>query len=156
MANDLNVVNLIGRLVRDPELRTTGGGTSVLTMGLALNKNRKDAAGEWTETSHFFDVTCFGSLAENVAKYMTKGSQVGVSGFLEQQRWENDAGEKRSKVVVIANQIQFIGSRNGGDPDSGPRDRTNAVSAVSDDEDAIPFHNDGFPSWFERNVHSNR
>jgi single-strand DNA-binding protein len=100
-----------------------------------VNRKRKDnATGTWVEVASFFDVKAFGSQADNVAKYLQKGSQVAVAGTLEQQRWEKD-GQKRSKVVIIADNVQFLGSKNGGDPDSVPRSPASPV----EDDDPIPF-----------------
>jgi len=130
---DLNAVQLVGRLTRDPELKVLSSGTSVCGMRLAVNGSKKDASGNYAEQAHFFDVAIYGKQAENVAKFMAKGSQVAVNGRLEYREWEAEGGGKRSRVEVIAQQVQFLGSKNGGDPD--PR---SPASPVEDDSD-IPF-----------------
>jgi single-strand DNA-binding protein len=105
----LNRVVLVGRLTRDPELRSTASGTSVCGLRLACNSSRKDADGTYSERPNYFDVSIFGTPAENVAQYMRKGSRVGVDGRLEWREWES-SGEKRQAVSIIADAIQFLDS----------------------------------------------
>jgi single-strand DNA-binding protein len=107
--HSLNRVVLIGRLTRDPELRSTPAGTSVCGMRLACNSSRKDAEGVYTERPNYFDVSVFGAPGENVAQYMRKGSRVGVDGRLEWREWES-SGEKRQAVSIIADTVQFLDS----------------------------------------------
>jgi single-strand DNA-binding protein len=108
VASNINTVTLIGRLTRDPELRHTAGGTPVGSFSLAINSREKNSDGEWGDRADYFDVTVFGNQAETVAQYLGKGRLVGISGRLRQDRWETQEGGKRSKVVVIANSIQFL------------------------------------------------
>ncbi len=96
-----NNVSVVGNVTRDPEMRYTQGGMSIAKFGLAWNKRRQD--GE--EDVSFFDVTCFRSLAENVAESITKGTRVVVQGTLNQDSWENQEGEKRSRVEIIAEEV---------------------------------------------------
>jgi single-strand DNA-binding protein len=104
---DINNVVLVGRLTRDMELRQTSGGTSVGTASLAVNRwNGKE------EEAGFFDVKLWGKQADSLARYMTKGAQVGIVGELVQERWEQD-GQKRSKVLINASRIQLLGSKSG-------------------------------------------
>src|SRR5678809_1525968 len=115
MANDMNTVMIIGRLTRDMTLTYTAGGMAIGKFSLAVNRKKK--SGElWVEEASFFDVTCFGKTAENLAQYMTKGKQVGVDGSLHQDRWEKD-GQNMSRVVINANNIQLLG---GGTEQSKP------------------------------------
>lgn len=106
MAN-INTVTLVGNITRDPELTTTKGGTAVTELGLAVNRRwpDKDNAGEWNEKTSFFDVVCWQTLGENVAQSLAKGTRVLVVGRLEQDRWENEEGEKRSKIRIIADSV---------------------------------------------------
>jgi single-strand DNA-binding protein len=106
MAND-NSVTIIGNATREPEIRHTNGGMVVASFGVAINQRKKNAAtGEWEDGEpSFFDVTCFRELAENVAETVTKGTRVIVAGTLRQSSWENDQGEKRSKIEVIADEV---------------------------------------------------
>ena len=102
-----NTVELVGNLARDPELRFTPSGQALASFGLAVNRrwqNRQTQ--EWEEAVSFIDVTVWGQQAENVAQSLAKGSRVMVSGRFEQQSWEDKAGGgKRSKVVVIADEV---------------------------------------------------
>ena len=96
-----NTVTVVGNATRDPELRFTQGGLAVANFGLAWNKRRKD--GE--EETSFFDVACFQQLAENVAESITKGARVVIYGTLQQRSWENQEGERRSKVEIVADDV---------------------------------------------------
>ena len=101
-----NHVSITGNLTRDPELRFTPSGQANATFGVAVNRrwqNRQTQ--EWEEATSFFDVVCWGTLAENVAQSLTRGSRVVVSGRLEQRSWENQEGEKRSKIEISADEV---------------------------------------------------
>ena len=95
-----NNVDLVGNITREPELRFTPGGMPVATFGLAVNRKVNDE-----ERTSFFDVVCFGSLAENVAESVDKGARVLVVGRLEQRSWETKDGDKRSKVEIVADEV---------------------------------------------------
>lgn len=112
-STNINSVCITGNLTKDPELRTTSGGTSVCKMRVAVNSRRKDSAsGEWIDKPNYFDVTAFGAQGENCANYLSKGRPVAVEGRLEWSEWEaQDGSGKRSKVEIIANSVQFLGSR---------------------------------------------
>jgi len=96
-----NNVSVSGNVTRDPELRFTQGGMAVASFGLAWNKRKQDGEDEVS----FFDVTCFRSLAENVAESITKGTRVIVAGTLSQRSWETQDGDKRSKVEIVADEV---------------------------------------------------
>ena len=109
---NLNVVCITGNLTKDPELRSTAGGTSVCKMRVAVNSRRKDQSGEWVDKPNYFDVTAFGAQGENCANYLSKGRPVAVEGRLEWSEWEaKDGSGMRSKVEIVANNVQFLGSR---------------------------------------------
>ncbi len=97
-----NTVTVVGNITRDPELRYTQGGAAVASFGLAWNMKGRD--GKEDQVS-FFDVTCWRQLAENVAESLTKGSRVVVYGRLDQRSWENQDGDRRSKVEIIADDV---------------------------------------------------
>ena len=99
-----NTVTVVGNATRDPELRFTPSGTPVCTFGVAWNR-RYERGGEQVEETSFFDVTCWSSLAENVAESITKGARVIVSGRLEQRSWDTPEGDKRSKVEIVADEV---------------------------------------------------
>lgn len=126
---NINAVVLIGNLTRDPELRSIPNGTSVCHLGVAVNEKYKD-----TEHVSYFDVTVWGVMGENCAKYLSKGSKVGVDGRLRQERWEKD-GQKRSAVKIVADMVQFL------DPKGGQTstDEAREAAAAAKDEDSIPF-----------------
>ena len=108
----INSVVLVGNLTRDPELRHTPSGMAVCSLRLAVNTRRKDqATGEWGEKPNFFDITVWGQQGENCAQYLAKGRQVGVQGRLEWREWEAQDGTKRQAVEVVADSVQFLGSR---------------------------------------------
>ena len=113
-ASNVNVVVITGNLTRDPELRHTGGGTAVCELRVAVNSRRKDQSGQWVDKPNFFNVTVFGGQGENCANYLSKGRPVAVEGRLDWREWEaKDGSGKRQAVQVIANTVQFLGSRDG-------------------------------------------
>jgi single-strand DNA-binding protein len=101
-----NHITIVGNLTRDPELRFTPSGQATATFGVAVNRrwqNRQTQ--EWEEATSFFDVVSWGQLAENTAQSLTRGTRVMVSGRLDQRSWENQEGEKRSKIEITADEI---------------------------------------------------
>jgi single-strand DNA-binding protein len=107
----INKVLISGNLTRDPELRATATGMPVLGLGVAVNDRRKNqSTGEWEDYPNFIDCTLFGSRAESVSNYLNKGSKVAIEGKLRWSQWERD-GQKRSKVEVIIDEIEFLSSR---------------------------------------------
>ena len=115
-ASNVNVVVITGNLTRDPELRHTGGGTAVCELRVAVNSRRKDGAtGEWVDKPNYFDVVVWGAQGENCATYLQKGRPVAIEGRLDWREWEaKEGGGKRQAVQIIANTVQFLGSRDGG------------------------------------------
>ncbi|MDD6651784.1 MAG: single-stranded DNA-binding protein [Eggerthellales bacterium] len=110
----INRVCISGNLTRDPELRATAGGTQVLSFGVAVNDRRRNAqTGEWEDYPNFVDCTMFGTRAQSVMRFLSKGSKVVIEGKLRWSQWERD-GQKRSKLEVIVDEIEFMSSRNGG------------------------------------------
>jgi single-strand DNA-binding protein len=108
----LNKVILMGNLTRDVELRFTPSNTAVADIGLAVNERRKDASGAYIEDTTFVEVTLWGRTAEVAAEYLNKGSPVLIEGRLKLDTWESE-GTKRSKMKVVCNQMQLIGSGKG-------------------------------------------
>ena len=107
----INRVNISGNLTRDPELRATASGTQVLSFGVAVNDRRRNPqTGEWEDYPNFVDCTMFGTRAEAVSRYLSKGSKVAIEGKLRYSSWERD-GQRRSKLEVIVDEIEFL-SRN--------------------------------------------
>src|SRR6186713_1375217 len=148
MAGNINRVVLVGNLTRDPELRHTPSGTPVCSLRLAVNTRRKDESGQWTDKPNYFDITVWGQQGENCAQYLSKGRPVAIDGRLEWREWEAQDGTKRQAVEIIADTVQFLGSRDsagelGG---SGGNQFVPAGAAASADDfgrggtdDDIPF-----------------
>ncbi|MHB1930467.1 MAG: single-stranded DNA-binding protein [Acidimicrobiales bacterium] len=101
-----NHVTITGNLTRDPELRFTPSGQATTSFGVAVNRrwqNRQSQ--EWEEATSYFDVVCWGQLAENTAQSLGKGARVVVTGRLDQRSWENQEGERRSKIEITADEV---------------------------------------------------
>lgn len=105
----LNRVILIGNLTRDPELRSTPSGATVANFGIAVNRRWTNKQGERVENVDFFNVVCWGKLAELVSQNITKGTPVAIDGRLQYRAWETSEGQKRSTVEVVAENVQFLG-----------------------------------------------
>jgi single-strand DNA-binding protein len=113
----LNKVFLIGNLTRDPELRVTPKGTSICQFGLAVNRQFRDESGATRDETTFVDIEAWGKQGELVAKYLAKGNPCMVEGRLRLDAWESKTGEKRSKLKVVLDNVQFL-SRGGGGSDA--------------------------------------
>ncbi len=109
MAGDINQVILVGRVTRDAELRYTAAGTALCNFSIAVNRRTKKGD-QWQDEASFFDLTLWEKQAENLNKYLVKGTQVAVQGELRQDRWEKD-GQKFNKIQVFVNNLQLLGSR---------------------------------------------
>ncbi len=141
----LNRVFLMGNLTRDPEVRYTPAGTAVGDLGLAINESYKNKAGETVETTVFVDVEVWARQAETCAEYLHKGAPVFVEGRLKLDQWTNQQGEKRSKLRVHADRVQFLGApKRGAETVDAPHQNntpppTEESRAPVADEDDIPF-----------------
>lgn len=116
LSMSINRVTISGNLTRDPELRATAGGTQVLSFGVAVNDRRRNPQnGEWEDYPNFVDCTMFGTRAEAVSRYLSKGSKVAIEGKLRYSSWERE-GQRRSKLEVIVDEIEFLsrGQQGGG------------------------------------------
>ena len=122
-ATNINRVILTGNLTRDPELRHLSSGTAVCSLRIAVNTRRKNGStGEWEDKANFFDITVWGAQGENVAQYCAKGRPIAVDGRLEYREWEDkETGAKRNAVQIIADSVQFLGSRDEGGNGNGGR-----------------------------------
>lgn len=134
----INRVVISGNLTRDPELRSTPGGMAVLGIGVAVNDRRKNQqTGEWEDYPNFIDCTMFGSRAEAITQYLQKGTKVAIEGKLRYRSWENQQGEKRSKVEVVVDEIEFMSPR--GEGGGGGRTFPAPSEPVLPEDDEIPF-----------------
>ena len=149
-ATNINRVIITGNLTADPELRSLPSGTSVCKLRVACNTRRKDnSTGEWVDKPNYFDVTVWGAQGENCSTYLSKGRPVAVQGRLDWREWEAEGGGKRQAVEIIADSVQFLGSRDGAENGFTPKSdvpadtsdfegETAGVGASSSDDD-IPF-----------------
>jgi len=143
MSWDINQVTLVGRLTRDPEIRYGQSGTAYCTLSVAVNRKAFREGAE--DEVYFFDVKTFGKSAEFCGQYLTKGRQVAVSGYLSQNRWEDQSGQKRSKVEVVADRVQFLGSGSGQGQGPAPASKPASEPPQTDyredfpEDDDIPF-----------------
>ena len=109
----INRVIISGRLTREPEIRSTASGMPVLGFGVAVNDRRKNQqTGEWEDYPNFIDCTMFGARAESVSRYLAKGAKVSIEGKLRWSQWETKDGQKRSKIDVIVDELEFMSGRN--------------------------------------------
>ena len=154
-ATNINTVVVTGNLTKDPELRTLpNSGNSVCQLRIAVNSRRKDENGNWTDKPNYFDVTVWGAQGENCATYLSKGRPVAIEGRLDWREWDAQDGSKRQAVQIIANSVQFLGSRDsgGGEASNGGRFQgqsdvpadtsdfdSSAPAAVGASDDDIPF-----------------
>ena len=143
----MNKVFLIGNLTRDPELTETGGGVSVCHFAIAVNRSYTSQDGE--RQTDFFNVTAWRGLADTIARYVKKGSKVAVSGSIQIRNYEDNQGQRRTAVDVIAQDVEFLTtktSENGSDfydapapaREQAPARRKPALETFDDDGD-IPF-----------------
>jgi single-strand DNA-binding protein len=137
---NINRVVMTGNLTRDPELRSTPGGSSVCKLRIACNTRRKNGqTGEWEEKPNYFDVTVWGAQGENCSRYLSKGRPVAIDGRLEWREWEQE-GHKRQAVDIIADSVQFLGGR---DDAGGASGNGFAVSHAASESD-VPVHTGDF------------
>lgn len=141
----INRVVLVGNLTRDPELRHTPSGMAVCSLRLAVNTRRKDETGQWVDKPNYFDITVWGNQGERCAQYLSKGRPVGIDGRLEWREWETQEGTKRQAVEVVADTVQFLGSRGDGEAGGGAGYIPSEVATPAGDfpssptDDDIPF-----------------
>jgi single-strand DNA-binding protein len=146
-ATNINRVVITGNLTRDPELRSTPNGMSICGLRVAVNGRKKDAeSGQWVDKANYFDVTVFGAQGDNCAQYLAKGRPVAIEGRLNWREWEAQDGAKRQSVDIIADTVQFLGSRdapqsNGVVESDIPADTSDFQQAGvgSGKDDDIPF-----------------
>jgi single-strand DNA-binding protein len=111
----INRVIVSGNLTREPEVRTTASGNPVMGFGIAVNDRRKNSqTGEWEDYPNFIDCTMFGARAQSVSRFLSKGSKVAIEGKLRWSQWETNEGQKRSKIEIIVDEIEFMSSISNG------------------------------------------
>ena len=142
----MNKVFLIGRLTRDPELRYTGNNTAVATFSIAVNRNFSNQNGE--READFINIVVWRKQAENVKNYLTQGSQVAIDGRIQTRSYDDQQGQKRYITEVIADNVEFLGSKNSSNNTNGnsnmqseptPYDFGNKPEPVGTDIESNPF-----------------
>lgn len=135
---DLNKVQLIGRLTRDPEIRTTPNGKNVASFSIATGYSWTDQSGQKKEQTEFHNIVAWGKLADIIGQYLKKGSQVYIEGRLTTRSWEKD-GKKQYRTEIVTDNMIMLGSKQNSAPqsqqDSGPTD----ADPIKIDNDDIPF-----------------
>lgn len=132
-ASNINRVVLTGRLTRDPELRSFPSGTAVCSMRIAFNTRKKDqATGEWGEKPNFVDVSVWGRQGELAAQYLAKGRAVALDGRLEWREFQDQQGNNRQAIEVVADNIEFLGGREEGQGGGGFTPRSDVPVDTND------------------------
>jgi len=138
-ATNINRVVMTGNLTRDPELRSLPSGMSVCSLRIACNTRRKGQGGEWEDKPNYFDVTVWGAQGENCARFLSKGRPVALDGRLEWREWETQEGQKRQATEIVADSVQFLGSREeGGNGNGGGFTQRTDVPVNETDFQAAP------------------
>ena len=150
-ATNINRVVITGNLTRDPELRSTGGGTPVCSLRIASNTRRKNqTTGDWEDKPNYFDVTVWGAQGENCARFLAKGRPVAIDGRLEWREWQDKEGNTRQNVEIVADSVQFLGSRDdagmGGGGGNGFTPRSDVPADTRDFEPAGAASGSNAPS----------
>jgi single-strand DNA-binding protein len=149
-----NHVSISGNITRDPELRFTPTGQAIATFGVAVNRRWQNRqTNDWEESTSFFDVVAWGSLGENCAQSLSRGSRVVVSGRLEQRSWETQEGDKRSKIEIIADDVApslrwatvKIEKNERRSPDGAPPPARDSVRVPNDPPPSLPGGEDDEP-----------
>jgi single-strand DNA-binding protein len=146
---NINTVAITGNLTHEPDLRHTGSGTAVCNLRVAVNTRRKNGqTGEWEDKANYINVTVWGKRGAACAEYLTKGTPIAVDGRLDWREWEaKDGSGKRQSLEIVANWVEFLGSKDKGDPapehrppePSGPAEPDLAGAAAGGGEDDISF-----------------
>jgi single-strand DNA-binding protein len=144
--SNLNRVVLTGNLTKDPELRSTSGGTPLCSLRVACNTRRKDpTSGEWVDKPNYFDVTVWGAQAESCAAYLQKGRPVAIDGRLEWREWEApDGSGKRQATSIVAERVQFLGTRDAAEGDGRAVPQTDVPTDTAEFDHAAA--GGGFPN----------
>jgi single-strand DNA-binding protein len=137
--NSFNKVILLGNLTRDPEVRYTPSGTAVASFAIAVNRRYKQGEETKDEVS-YIDIVVFGKTAENCGQYLNKGDAILVEGRIQQRRWDDkETGQKRSKVEVVAQTVNFMPKRSGQAAAQGAKQEHEPLPEPPVDEGDIPF-----------------
>ena len=144
----INRVNISGNLTRDPELRATGGGMQVLRFGVAVNdRARNQQTGEWEDRPNFVDCVVFGNRADALSRLLSKGSKVAIEGKLRYSSWETQDGQRRSKLEVVVDEVEFMSRRDGAaaPPSQQPAVPYSAPAAAAPQPPAADLYDEDIP-----------
>jgi single-strand DNA-binding protein len=141
----VNKVILIGNLGRDPELRYTAGGQPVASFSVATNERWNDREGKPQERTEWHRIVVWGKQGENCANYLAKGRTVYIEGRLQTREWEDKEGLKRQTTEVVAQTVQFLGSRDGAGRGAAPRGASDPAPADTEPAPAPPGGGDDIP-----------
>ncbi|MFH0974754.1 MAG: single-stranded DNA-binding protein [Spirochaetota bacterium] len=139
MAGDLNRITLIGRLTRDPELKYIQSGTAVANFSIANNRIYTTNNGEKKEEVSYFDCIAWGKLGEIVSEYCQKGRRIAIEGRLQQRRWDDQEGNKKSKIEIVTDNVQFLDGKSASDSHSADVPQPVGASENPFSDDNIPF-----------------
>lgn len=148
MAQDINHVVLIGRLTRDlgsdeKNFGYVGNGMARANVSIAVNRSKKNGD-QWIDEVSYFDLTIWGKTAENLKPYLLKGKQIAVDGYLKQDRWKDHQGNNKSKISIVAENVQLLGGKSDGGQSSGaptfkPVENNSNSGEEGDFPEDIPF-----------------
>lgn len=134
----INRVNISGNLTRDPDLRATAGGSQILSFGVAVNDRAKNPqTGEWEDRPNYVDCVVFGKRADSLNNLLSKGMKVAVSGRLRYSSWETKDGQKRSKLEVVVDEVEFFAQKKPQNPPVQNITEQDVESRLYDED--IPF-----------------
>ena len=141
--SDINRVILVGRLVKDAELKYVGE-SAVCRFSIAVNRSRRDQSGNWVEEAYYFDLTWWGKGAEGASRYLVKGKQVAIDGSLRMDKWTDQNGNQRSKVEIFCENLELLGGRETQEPGEKSSNFTpKTVQRIPEpdhfDDEGIPF-----------------
>lgn len=138
MSKSVNKVILLGNVGKDPEMKATGGGTTVANFSLATSERRKDQSGEWNEQTEWHNLVAFGKLAEVVRDYVRKGSKLFIEGRIQTRSWEKD-GERKYRTEIIVNELSLLSGRDDGNRASSTKIEDTEIEDTEIADDDIPF-----------------
>ncbi len=145
MAGDINRVTIIGRLTRDPELKYTQGGAAIGNFSIANNRTYTTGSGEKKEEVNYFDCIAWGKLGEIITEHCRKGRRIAVEGRLQQRRWEDQNGNKRSKIEIVVDNFQFLDAKEAQENAPGPAVVSPPVSSPPVTAENNPFADNDIP-----------
>jgi single-strand DNA-binding protein len=143
MAKGVNKVFLLGNVGKDPEIRSTQGGMTIATFGLATAERTKGQDGQWTDKTEWHNIVCFQRTAEVVRDYVKKGTQVFVEGRITNRSWDDkESGQKKYRTEILVNELTLLGKPGGGGGEGGGYSKSSTASYGSSAPAATPDYAD--------------